>query len=172
MVKAKLYHQNHTKKCTHTHSQKEKKEKYIYIEICGEFLAFRDVWGLLPAFSRCSVGVVPHVVVFLMYLWGGRWSPCLTPPTSCKSPPDQFFLITTWWKFSNEKMHMCTYTFYILYVIPSNLKKFFIFIYLFLAALGLSNGTGDPLLWHAGFSLVVARGFQRAWAYHCSLQAQ
>ena len=28
--------------------------------------------GLLPAFSRCSVGVVPHVDVFLMYLWGGR----------------------------------------------------------------------------------------------------
>ena len=23
-------------------------------------------------FSRCSVGVVPHVDVFLMYLWGGR----------------------------------------------------------------------------------------------------
>ena len=24
------------------------------------------------SFSRCSVGVVPHVDVFLMYLWGGR----------------------------------------------------------------------------------------------------
>ena len=31
MVKAKLYRQNHTKKHTHTHSQKEKGEKYIYI---------------------------------------------------------------------------------------------------------------------------------------------
>ena len=31
MVKAKLYRQNHTKKYTHTQSQKEKKEKYIYI---------------------------------------------------------------------------------------------------------------------------------------------
>ena len=28
--------------------------------------------GLLPAFSRCSVGVVPHVDVFLICLWGGR----------------------------------------------------------------------------------------------------
>ena len=27
MVKAKLFRQNHTKKNTHTHSQKEKKEK-------------------------------------------------------------------------------------------------------------------------------------------------
>ena len=31
MVKAKLYRQNHTKKHTHLHSQKEKKEKNIYI---------------------------------------------------------------------------------------------------------------------------------------------
>ena len=31
MVKAKLYRQNHTKKHTHTHSQKEIKEKNIYI---------------------------------------------------------------------------------------------------------------------------------------------
>ena len=30
MVKAKLYRQNHTKKHTHTHSQKDKKEKKIY----------------------------------------------------------------------------------------------------------------------------------------------
>ena len=35
----------------------------------GEFLAFWEVWGLLPAFSRCSVGVVPRVDVFLMYFW-------------------------------------------------------------------------------------------------------
>ena len=77
MVKAKLYRQNHTKKHTHTHSQKEKKEKYIYI--------FWEVRGLLPAFSRCSVGVVSHVDVFLTYLWGGRWSPCLTPQPSWRS---------------------------------------------------------------------------------------
>ena len=55
-------------------------------QVCGEFLAFGEVWGLLPAFSRCSVGVVPHVDVFLMYLWGGGWSPHLTPLTSWRSP--------------------------------------------------------------------------------------
>ena len=47
-------------------------------QVRGDFLAFWEVWGLLLVFSRCSVGVVPHVDVFLMYLWGGRWSPCLT----------------------------------------------------------------------------------------------
>ena len=31
MVKAKLYRQNHTKKHTHTHSQKVKRKKYIYL---------------------------------------------------------------------------------------------------------------------------------------------
>ena len=31
MVKAKLYRQNHTKKQSHTHTQKEKKGKKIYI---------------------------------------------------------------------------------------------------------------------------------------------
>ena len=51
----------------------------------GEFLAFWEVWGLLPAFSRCSVWVVPHVDVFLMYSCGGRWSPRLTPPPSWRS---------------------------------------------------------------------------------------
>ena len=55
-----------------------------------EFLAFWELWGLLPAFNRCSVGTVPHVDVFLIYLWGGRWSPCLTPPSSWKSPPKYF----------------------------------------------------------------------------------
>ena len=44
------------------------------------FLAFWEVCGLLAAFSRCSVGVVPHVDVFSVYLWGGRWSPHLTSP--------------------------------------------------------------------------------------------
>ena len=48
-------------------------------QVRGEFLAFGEVWGLLPVFSRCSVGVVPHADVFLMYSWGGRWSPRLTP---------------------------------------------------------------------------------------------
>ena len=54
-------------------------------QVCGEFLVFWEVWGLLPAFSRCSVGVVPHVDVFLMYLWGGRWSPRLTLLPSWRS---------------------------------------------------------------------------------------
>ena len=84
MVKAKLYRQNHTKKHTRTHSQREKKEKKIYI--------FWEVWGLLPAFSRCSVGVVPHVDVFLMYLWGGRWPPRLTPPPSWRSLSPAFYM--------------------------------------------------------------------------------
>ena len=55
-------------------------------QVRGEFLAFGEVWGLLPAFSRCSLGVVPHVDVFLMYLWGVRWSPRLNPPPSWRSP--------------------------------------------------------------------------------------
>ena len=54
-------------------------------QVRGEFLAFWEVWGLLPAFSMCSVGVVPHVDVFLMYLWRGRWSPYLTPLPSWRS---------------------------------------------------------------------------------------
>ena len=62
MVKAKLYRQNHRKKYTHTHSQKEKKEKNIYV--------FWEVSRFLPAFSRCSVRVVPHVVVFLRFFGG------------------------------------------------------------------------------------------------------
>ena len=44
-----------------------------------------EVWGLLSVFGSCSVGVVPHVDVFLMYLWGGRWSPRVTPPPSWRS---------------------------------------------------------------------------------------
>ena len=55
-------------------------------QVHGEFLAFWEVWGLLPVFSRCSVGVVPHVDVVLMYLWGGRWSPCLTSLPSWRRP--------------------------------------------------------------------------------------
>ena len=49
-------------------------------QVRGEFFAFWEVWGLLPAFSRSSVGAVPHADVFLMYLWRGRWSPHLTLP--------------------------------------------------------------------------------------------
>ena len=53
-------------------------------------LAFWEVWGLLPVCSRYSVGVVPHVDVFLMYLWGVRWSSRLTPPLSWRSLPIWF----------------------------------------------------------------------------------
>ena len=46
MVKAKLYRQNHTRKHTDTHSQKEKKEKNIYI------------FGKSEVFCQRSVGVL------------------------------------------------------------------------------------------------------------------
>ena len=55
---------------------------------------FWEVWGLLPALSRCSVGVVPHVDVFLMYMWGGGWSPHFTPPLSWRSLPNKHLLRT------------------------------------------------------------------------------
>ena len=41
-------------------------------QVRGEFLAFWEVLGLLPAFSWCSVGVVPHVVVFPMLFVGRK----------------------------------------------------------------------------------------------------
>ena len=60
-----------------------------------------EVWGLLPAFSRCSVGVVPHADVFLMYLWGRRWSPHLTPPPSWRSS----LYLTAFTKLNALKVH-------------------------------------------------------------------
>ena len=54
----------------------------------GEFLAFWEVWGLLPPFSRCSVGVVPHIDAFLMHLWVDWWSPFLTLLPSWSSASD------------------------------------------------------------------------------------
>ena len=65
-----------------------------------EFLAFWEVWGLLPAFSRCSAGGVPHVDVFLMYLWGGRWSPRLNLLPSWRSSRIGFLfsmIVEAWW---------------------------------------------------------------------------
>ena len=41
-------------------------------QVRGEFLAFLEVGRFLPAFSGCSVGAVPRVDVFLLYLWEGR----------------------------------------------------------------------------------------------------
>ena len=58
-----------------------------------EFLAFREVWHLLPSFSGCSVGVVPRLDVFLMYLCEGRCSPHLTLPPSSPIPPS-----ATYWR--------------------------------------------------------------------------
>ena len=67
----------------------------------GGFLAFWEVWGLLPVFSRCSIGAVPRVDVFLMYLWGGRWSPRLTLPPSSAESLNFFMLSFTAQKFLN-----------------------------------------------------------------------
>ena len=68
-----------------------------HCQVHGVFLAFWEVWGLLPVFSRCSLGVVPHVDVFLRYLWGGRWSPHFTLPPSWRSSSSLFLLTTTFW---------------------------------------------------------------------------
>ena len=62
-------------------------------QVRGEFLAFWEVWGLLPAFSRCSLGGVPHVDVFFMYLWGGRWSHVLLL-CHLEGPPPVHFWFT------------------------------------------------------------------------------
>ena len=64
---------SHKEAYTYTLTEREK-EKYIHI--------FWEVWAFLPAFSRCSAAVVPHVDVFLIYLWWGSSSPHLTllPP--------------------------------------------------------------------------------------------
>ena len=45
---------------------------FCLTQVRGELLAFWEVLDLLPVFSRCSIRVVPHVDVFLMYFWGGR----------------------------------------------------------------------------------------------------
>ena len=56
----------------------------LFFCLCCFFflLPYPGTWGVscllgslrsLPAFSRRSVGVVPHVDVFLMYLWGERY---------------------------------------------------------------------------------------------------
>ena len=61
-------------------------------QVRGEFLAFWEVWRLLPAFSRCSIGAVPRVDVFLLYLWEGRWSLCLSLLPSCHSSSEHLFM--------------------------------------------------------------------------------
>ena len=47
------------------------------------FLAFLVRWDLLPAFCMYSMRIVPHVVVFLIYLW--KEVPCPSIPTSWSS---------------------------------------------------------------------------------------
>ena len=65
----------------------------LFFCLCFFFflLPYPGTWGVScllgglrssASVCRCSVGVVPHVAVFLMYLWGGRRSPRLTPPPS------------------------------------------------------------------------------------------
>ena len=53
--------------------------------------SFLEAWELLLSFKSCSVEVVPYSDEFLMCLWGGRWSPCLTPLPS--SPLNHWFLM-------------------------------------------------------------------------------
>ena len=53
-------------------------------QLCGDFLAFLEVWGLLPAFSKCSVRIVPHVDVFWC-IYGRRCVTCPTPLPSWSS---------------------------------------------------------------------------------------
>ena len=82
-------------------------------QVRGEFLAFWEVWRLLPAFSRCSVGVVPHVDVFLMYLWRGRWSPRLTlPPSWSSSSSLWFWFAFPWWLVMLNIFHVSVYHLY------------------------------------------------------------
>ena len=66
----------------------------IHISFWGDWLAFLEVWGLLPAF-RCSVGVAPHADEFLIYLLARSWSPHLIPLLSWKSPLIHSFQIAT-----------------------------------------------------------------------------
>ena len=99
-------------------------------QVPREFLDFWDVWGLLPAFSRCSVGVVPHVDVFLMYLWGGRWSPRLTPPPSWRSLLSLFFNYCNISNFCKNYLWKSIVS----YIFPTalNLERKHILYYLFL----------------------------------------
>ena len=59
-------------------------------QLCGGFLALWE-WGLLLAFGRCSVSVIPLVDVFLVFLWG-RWASCPTPPPFWAPPPTSNWL--------------------------------------------------------------------------------
>ena len=53
-------------------------------QLHGDLLAFLEVCGLLPAFSRCPMKIVPHVDVFLMY-WIEKV--CSVSYTTASLPP-------------------------------------------------------------------------------------
>ena len=57
-----------------------------FTQLCGGFLSFLEIWGLLPAFSRCSVQIVLHVDFFSLCVCGRRWDPCSTPLLSLSCP--------------------------------------------------------------------------------------
>ena len=42
------------------------------VSFLGDWFAFLDIWGPLPAFSICSVEVAPHADDILMYIWEGE----------------------------------------------------------------------------------------------------
>ena len=54
-------------------------------------VCFLEVWGPLPAFRRCSVGIVPHANIVFIYLGHRRWSPCPIPPPSWRPPSFIFY---------------------------------------------------------------------------------
>ena len=72
--------------CCDSWSRKESDvtEQLNWTESYSEDIGLPFRKSVLPAFRRCSV-VVPHADLSLMYLWGRRWSPHLTPPPSWKS---------------------------------------------------------------------------------------
>ena len=57
---------------------------FCFAQLHGGFLPFLNVWGLLPAFSRCSVRIVLHVgfcFFFLMYFWEKVSPYPISPPS-------------------------------------------------------------------------------------------
>ena len=75
---------------------------FVLPRYVGSFFPFGKSEVFCQRLVGCSVGVVPHVDVFLMYLWGGRWSTHLTPLPSWRSPPIVYF-------YSNNTI--CNYSF-------------------------------------------------------------
>ena len=126
----------------------------------GIFLSFGKSEVFCQHSVGVSVGVVPHVDVFLMYLWGGRWSPRLTPPPSWRSP-------------CNRRLHWRSQP-------PQELEvqsHFFqrvcslLFFFLFLCASCLFTGCfmPRPHTWHSRLECLVRNGCADTsawWARH------